>query len=88
MFFLNKKIKYPFINIGSGKDFTIKWYANFIATELGASNLKIIFDKRKPDGMPRKLLDVNVAKKLGWRAKSSLKPGLKMTLDDYITKIN
>ena len=38
--------------------------------------------------MPRKLLDVNVAKKLGWRAKTSLKQGLKMTLDDYITKIN
>lgn len=88
IFFLNKKIKYPFINIGSGKDYTIKWYANFIAKELGASNLKIIFDKTKPDGMPRKLLDINIAKKLGWRAKTSLKQGLKITLDDYTSKIN
>ena len=45
--------------------------------------LKIIYDKSKPDGVPRKLLDVSLAKKYGWTYKTTLKEGLSKTLIDY-----
>ena len=78
-FFLNKKIKESFLNIGSGKDYTIEWYAKFIMKQLGI-HLNIKYDKSKPDGMPKKLLDVSLAKKYGWKSKTSLKEGLLKTL--------
>jgi len=87
LFFLNKKIKHPFINIGSGQDFSITWYAKFIMKQLGVE-LKIKYDKAKPDGMPRKLLDISLAKKYGWESKTSLKDGFKSTIDNYIKKYN
>ena len=82
VFFLNKKFKEPFINIGPGKDYTIDWYTRFIMSHLGVK-LKIIYDKSKPDGVPRKLLDVSLAKKYGWTYKTTLKEGLSKTLIDY-----
>ena len=85
----NKKIikvwgtgKENFINIGSGKDYTIDWYVKFIMKQLKVK-LKIIYDKTKPDGVPRKLLDVSLAKKYGWKSKTSLKEGLFETLKDF-----
>lgn len=82
VFFLNKKFKEPFINIGPGKDYTIDWYTRFIMNHLGVK-LKIIYDKSKPDGVPRKLLDVSLAKKYGWTYKTTLKEGLSKTLIDF-----
>jgi GDP-L-fucose synthase len=82
VFFLNKNIKQPFINIGSGKDYKISWYTKFIMTQLGIK-LKIVYDRSKPDGVPRKLLDVSLAKKYGWTCKTSLKEGLYKTLLDF-----
>ena len=70
------------INIGSGKDYTIKWYANFIMKQMGVK-LKIKFDKTKPDGMPRKLMDISLAKKYGWTAKTSLSEGFDKTIEDF-----
>ena len=85
LYFANKKFSNYFVNIGLGKDHSIKWYANFLKRELGANNLKIKFDKSKPDGMPRKLLDISEAQKLGWNAKTSLKDGLKITIRHYLS---
>ena len=85
IFFLNKKFKETFINIGSGKDYTIKWYANFIMKQMGVK-LKIKFDKTKPDGMPRKLLDVSLAKKYGWKYKTNLRKGFKITYKDFLKR--
>jgi GDP-L-fucose synthase len=82
VFFLNKKIKQSFINIGTGKDEKISWYAKFIMKHMGIK-LKIVYDKSKPDGVPRKLLDVSLAKKYGWTYKTSLKDGLNETLLDF-----
>ncbi len=82
LYFMNKKIKESFINIGSGKAYSIKWYAMFIMRQMN-TKLKIIYDKNKPDGMPKKLLDVSLAKKYGWRSKTSLKDGLNKTLKDF-----
>lgn len=85
LFFINKKFKEPFINIGSGKDYSIEWYAKFIMKQLGVK-LKIKFDKSKPDGMPKKLLDVSLAKKYGWKSKTSLKEGFRSTFNSFIKK--
>ena len=82
LFFLKKKIKEPFINIGTGNDRSIKWYANFIIDQLG-SDIKIKFEKNKPDGMFRKKLDISLAKKYGWRPKTSLKEGFTITFEDF-----
>ena len=57
---MNKKTKNFLINIGTGKDRSIKDYAKFIIKKLDL-NVKIKFDKRKPDGVPRKVLDISLA---------------------------
>lgn len=71
------------INIGSGVDTTIKELAKEIVEVVGYSG-KLVFDSTKPDGTPRKLLDVSMAKKLGWAAKTSLRQGLERTYEWYI----
>ena len=82
LFFTNKKIKEDFLNIGSGKDYSIDWYTKFIMREMNVK-LKIIYDKSKPDGVPRKLLDISLAKKYGWVSKTSLEKGFLNTLEDF-----
>tara|TARA_Y100000992_G_C21179091_1_gene449818 strand:+ start:10 stop:939 length:930 start_codon:yes stop_codon:yes gene_type:complete len=83
IYFMNKKIKEPFINIGNGKDSTIDWYAKFIMKRLN-TKLKIIYDKSKSDGMPRKCLDISLAKKYGWKPKNNLDYGFDLTLRDFL----
>ena len=87
IFFMLKKTKETLINIGSGKDFTIKEYANFIIKSLNL-NIKIKFDKSKPDGTPRKLLDISLAKKYGWFPKIGLKEGFIRTYESFVSSIN
>ena len=87
IFFMVKKTKETLINIGSGKDFTIKEYANFIIKSLNL-NIKIKFDKSKPDGTPRKLLDISLLKKYGWFAKINLKDGFFRTYESFVSSIN
>tara|TARA_B100000959_G_scaffold285116_1_gene358788 strand:- start:87 stop:1016 length:930 start_codon:yes stop_codon:yes gene_type:complete len=85
-FFLKKKIKEPYINIGLGYDRSIAWYAKFIMKKLNV-NLKIKLNKKKPDGTYRKCLDIRKAKNYGWKPKISINNGFKMTLEDFIEKI-
>lgn len=87
IFFMLKKTKETLINIGSGKDFTIRQYANFIMRSLNL-NIKIKFDKSKPDGTPRKLLDISLSKKYGWFPKISLKEGFFRTYKSFVSSIN
>ena len=82
IFFMNKKIKEPFLNIGTGKSYSIKWYAKFLMRRIGV-NLRIEFDKTKPDGMPKKCLDISLAKKYGWKLKSNLNRGFDITYKDF-----
>ena len=85
LFFLSKKIKEPFLNIGSGKEYTIKWYVDFLIKELNVkANIK--FNRMKPDGVKSKLLDINLAKSYGWRTTTSLKTGLQNTIKDFEKK--
>ena len=85
IFFLNKKTKQSLINIGTGKDIKIEQYAKSIMKFLNIK-INIHFDKTKPDGTPRKLLDTTIAKKYGWRPKISLKDGFFLTYADYLKK--
>ena len=82
IFFMNKKIKEPFLNIGTGKSYSIKWFAKFLMKKIGV-NLKIKFDKTKPDGMPKKCLDISLAKKYGWKPKGDFNKGFEITFEDY-----
>lgn len=85
IYFINKKTKETLINVGSGKDFTIKKYANFIIKSLNL-NIEIKFDKSKPDGTPRKIIDSSIANKYGWKPKVNLQNGFKITYLDFLKK--
>ena len=82
IYFMNKDIKEPFLNIGTGKSYSIKWYTKFLMKKIGV-NLKIKFDKSKPDGTPEKCLDISLAKKYGWKPKSDFHKGFDTTFKDY-----
>jgi len=66
------------INVGVGADISIRELAELIAEIVGFAG-EIVYDRSKPDGTPRKLLDVSRLAALGWRAKISLRDGLEMT---------
>jgi len=72
----------PIINIGFGEDITIKDLADLTAEIVGYRG-EIAWDRRKPDGMPRKLLDVSGLKNLGWAPRITLREGIKLTYEDY-----
>ena len=80
---MNKKTSENLINIGTGKDLTIKEYAEFIIKRLKLK-LKIKFDKSYPDGTPKKVLDISLAKKYGWVAKTNLQKGFDETYKDFL----
>ena len=63
------------VNIGTGEDITIAEFARVVAATVGYSG-EISFDTSRPDGTPRKLLDVSRLAKLGWRAATSLEDGI------------
>ena len=73
------------INVGSGSDLKIKELAKIIKNIIGFKG-KIKFDKSKPDGMNRKILDIRLIKKLGWKAKYDLKKGLEKTYKDFLER--
>ena len=76
--FLKKKTKHTLINIGSGEEKSIKEYANFIMKKLKIK-LKIKFDKSKPSGTIRKILNTKLAKSYGWYSKVNLDKGFDLT---------
>lgn len=71
------------VNIGTGTDIAIAEFAGVVAATVGYSG-EISFDSSRPDGTPRKLLDVNRLAKLGWRAKTPLEDGLKLAYQAYL----
>jgi len=85
IFFLNKKTKETLINVGTNKDLKILDYAKFVLKKLDI-NCKIIFDKSKPDGTPRKLIDSSIANSYGWKPIVSLGDGFDKTLKNYLMK--
>jgi GDP-L-fucose synthase len=70
----------PLINIGTGEDVTIRELAETVAKVLDFKG-KLVFDSTKPDGTPRKLMDVTRLHNLGWRHTTSLEQGIRKTWD-------
>jgi len=71
-----------FVNVGTGKDIKIKDLAILIKDIVGFKG-EIMHDLSKPDGTPRKLLDVSKINQLGWKAKTSLEEGILKTYEKY-----
>ena len=70
--FMNKKFKGSIINIGTGKDYSIKYYAELISKLILKKKIIIQYDISKPNGTLAKVMDVSLAKKYGWSAKMNL----------------
>ena len=88
IYFMKKKTKETLINIGSGRDYKIKEYAKIFSKVITPNlSFKIKYDLSKPNGTPRKLLDVSLAKKYGWTKKTELTKAIKYTYEDFIKKI-
>ena len=76
----NKPLR--FLNVGTGLDISIKELANLIAKIVGFQG-EILWDKSKPDGTPKKQLNVNRINEMGWKSQIPLKQGLKETIKIY-----
>lgn len=74
------------INIGSGEDVTIKEVAELIKKIVGFHG-EIVFDSSKPDGTPRKLMDVSLLNELGWKYSTSLEEGIRKASKWYIENV-
>jgi len=70
------------INVGSNQEISIKDLAVMIAKLVGFEG-SIVWDKKMPNGTPRKKLDTSVLDKLGWKSKTNLEEGIKLTLKAY-----
>jgi len=75
------------INVGVGEDLSIKELAELVAQEVGFEG-ETQWDASKPDGTPRKLLDVSKINGLGWKAKTSLRNGIRLAIADYQSRFN
>ncbi len=75
----------PLINIGWGEDYTIRELAERVRDTIGFQG-KIEWDSSKPDGAPRKLLDVSRMKALGWSPRTPLEEGLKKAYEDFLAR--
>lgn len=72
----------PLINVGCGQDITIRELAEAVATVIGFKG-ELVFDTAKPDGTPRKLVDITKIRKLGWSPQIDLIEGIKQTYEWY-----
>ena len=88
IYFMNKKIKENSVNVGTGKDLTIKKYAELmLRLIIPERKIKIVYDRSKPNGTPRKVLDISLARKYGWRPKTKLKDSILKTYKNYLREI-
>ncbi len=85
-FKINENKYLTYLNVGTGKDISIKELAKKIAHKVGF-NGEIIWDKSKPDGTPKKQLDISKIRSLGWEATIELDQGIENTLSTYKKEI-
>ena len=85
IYFLGKNTKENLINVGSGHERSIKEYLQFIMSKHNY-NFKIKFDRSKPNGMKRKIINSSIAKKYGWSSKISLNQGYQSVYLDFLKK--
>ena len=77
--------KNSFVNVGSGKEYTVKQYANMIA-KIFPKKINLKFNTKYPDGTPRKLLDTSIINGMGWKPHISIDKGLGETVEWYRKK--
>ena len=87
VFLMERGIGEGLYNVGAGTDITIRDLAETVMEKVGFRG-KIVFDSSKPDGTPRKLLDVSRMKQLGWQAKTPLREGIAKTYAGYLATLN
>lgn len=78
-------IEHGVYNIGTGRDLTIRELAEIVAETVGFTG-RLRFEHDKPDGTPRKLLDICRMEALGWRARTDLRDGLRKTYEDFLKR--
>jgi GDP-L-fucose synthase len=79
---VGSELSAPLVNVGCGEDLTVRELAELIRDVVGFKG-RLVFDTSKPDGTPRKLLDVSRMKELGWEANISLRAGLTAVYREY-----
>jgi GDP-L-fucose synthase len=87
LFALENKLPDNLYNVGTGIDLTIKELAEIIQKAVG-HNGKIIWDSSKPDGTPRKLMDITKMHNLGWKHQINLKEGIEQTYQWFLENVN
>lgn len=85
VFLMENGISDGVFNVGTGEDVTIRELAETVMSVVGF-NGEIVFDASKPDGTPRKLLNVDRMRQLGWEAQTSLRDGIAKAFADFLTK--
>ncbi len=86
VFLMNNYDGEEIVNVGTGIDLTIRELAELVKSVVGYEG-ELVFDTSKPDGTPRKLLDVSKLTGLGWRANIDLRDGIKSTYEWYVTSL-
>ena len=84
VFLMNNYSGNETVNAGTGKELTIKALAELVAKVVGY-NGKILWDASRPNGTPRKLLDVSKATRLGWTYKTELEDGIRLAYEDFLS---
>ena len=87
MYVIENYKKHEFLNVGTGNDVTIRELSEIIKEIVGYEG-EIRFDTSKPDGMFRKVMDVSKINDIGWKAKISLREGIKKTYEWYLNNSN
>lgn len=85
VFLMENGVSEGMFNVGTGEDVTIRELAETTMSVVGFTG-EIVFDTNKPDGTPRKLLNVDRMRKLGWQAQTSLRDGIARSYADFLTK--
>ena len=89
VYFMNKRVKEDVINIGTGIEYSIKEYAKILLKVINpGKKIKIVFDKSKPNGTPRKVMDIKRAKKYGWKPLNKLENSILKTYNSFLKEIN
>lgn len=86
IYFIQKEDFKELVNVGSGQEVTIRELAELMCDVVGFKG-DLVFDASKPDGTPRKLLDLTKANQLGWKAQISLRDGLRNTYEWFLANV-
>src|SRR5690606_19598281 len=84
VFLMNEYLSNETINVGSGQEVTIKELAETVRDVVGFKG-DLVFDSSKPDGTPRKLIDVTKLKSMGWTPKMTLRKGIETAYGDFVS---